>query len=624
MVVLMAVFTASASAALPANGTFEGSGSGSLSNWKGTNATLSLVAGHDGNWAARASLSAAATSYSLVASPRPVTSTVKDAVYSSTAWVRSQTPGKSVCLKLAEYNSSGSTVGQAQNCLTTTAGWQQFPTVQYTAAASGDSLAILFTQGQAVAGNSFDIDTVELTVTGDGAPPPGAGVCTTKKVLTTTSTLCITAIKPENGTPVFPSPGQTVNVSGNTLVTATITYSPGSTPAGETRGCGGERLTPSGCMTFYVNGVYTLTRLYYNSQDSTADAKTSTYSFVWGTSQYANGGRTLSAQINNNGTAVQTNVPVQISNGSPGVFHSPIPNNGRLPSFVQGGQTGGFTVVALGDGPAGSTQTAAVANLVHSWNPDMLMYLGDVYQRGMKDEFMNFYDPLYGADWAKTVPTIGNHEYKQVTDGSGYFWYWNYPKNSPTVAGGGGGWYSLNAAGWHIINLNSNVGMTLSNPATEQGTWLQSDLAADKAARPPSGKPCTLAFWHAARFSDISLRKPATSSFWNQLYPYHADVIVNAHSHVYERWTNLSNSGGKATTTNGIPAGITEFVSGTGGNVLAQSWQTNNPNSDFRQNTQWGALKLTLYPNRAHFEYWTAKTGANTSTLLDSGDILCH
>ena len=90
MVVLMAVFTASASAALPANGTFEGSGSGSLANWKGTNAALSLVAGHDGNWAARASLSAAATSYSLVASPRPVASTVKDAVYSSTAWVRSR------------------------------------------------------------------------------------------------------------------------------------------------------------------------------------------------------------------------------------------------------------------------------------------------------------------------------------------------------------------------------------------------------------------------------------------------------------------------------------------------------------------------------------------------------
>ena len=113
-------------------------------------------------------------------------------------------------------------------------------------------------------------------------------------------------------------------------------------------------------MTFYVNGVYTLTRLYYNSQDSTADAKTSTYSFVWrARPKYANGGRTLSAQINSNGTAVQTNVPVQISNGSPGVFHSPIPNNGRLLSFVQGGQTGGFTVVALGDGPSGSTQTAA-------------------------------------------------------------------------------------------------------------------------------------------------------------------------------------------------------------------------------------------------------------------------
>ena len=50
------------------------------------------------------------------------------------------------------------------------------------------------------------------------------------------------------------------------------------------------------------------------------------------------------------------------------------------------------------------------------------------------------------------------------------------------------------------------------DPPSPQGTW----LAADLAARPGvaarwSDHPCTLAFLHAARFSDISLRKPSTS-----------------------------------------------------------------------------------------------------------------
>ena len=54
--------------------------------------------------------------------------------------------------------------------------------------------------------------------------------------------------------------------------------------------------------------------------------------------------------------------------------------------------------------------------MVHSWNPDMIMYLGDVYQRGMPDEFMNFYNPLYGPDAYRTITTVGNHEYKQLTD----------------------------------------------------------------------------------------------------------------------------------------------------------------------------------------------------------------
>ena len=210
--------------------------------------------------------------------------------------------------------------------------------------------------------------------------------------------------------------------------------------------------------------------------------------------EHRSGSQTLAANIQLDGTTISANVPVIISNAVPGSFPSPIQNNGLLPIFSK--TTFPFTVAALGDGPSGSTQTKAVATMVNSWNPDMLMYLGDVYQRGMPDEFMNFYNPIYGSDAGKTISTIGNHEYKQLTDGSGYFWYWNFPNGSPTKPAGGqpgggtggGSWYSLDVGGpsenaWHLISLNSNVPMTI-NPPTPQGQWLQQDLAADLAARP--------------------------------------------------------------------------------------------------------------------------------------------
>jgi hypothetical protein len=433
----------------------------------------------------------------------------------------------------------------------------------------------------------------------------------------TVGKVCVTSITPQGGTAVSPQPGVPVTVIGNTRVTATVTYSPAALPAGEVRGCAGQRLTPSGCLSWLVDGGYTLTQLY-----STSGVQGNrTYSWTWGTSQYQNTAagktRTLAAQIQLDGAVVSANVPVVIANAVPGSFPSPIQNNGLLPIFSQSTP---FTVAAFGDGPSGSPQTQYVANLVHSWNPNMLMYLGDVYQRGMPDEFANFYNPIYGSDAPITAPTVGNHEYKQLTNGQGYFWYWNFPNGSPTRSGGGGSWYSLNAGDWHIISLNSNVGMSL-NPPTPQGLWLKQDLAADLAARPKAGDPCTLAFWHAPRFSDISLRKPSTVAFWNQLYPYGADIIINAHSHVYERWQPLNNSGQVTTQA----SGMTQFVVGTGGNVLAQQWNTNDSRSAIRENTHWGALKLTLYPDHAAYQFWEVN-GSNpaNATLFDAGTVNCR
>jgi hypothetical protein len=251
----------------------------------------------------------------------------------------------------------------------------------------------------------------------------------------------------------------------------------------------------------------------------------------------------------------------------------------------------------------------------------MLMYLGDVYQRGSEEEFLNFYNPIFGQLSHITAATPGNHEYKQYPTAAPYFWYWNYPNSGPTQPNGGGQYYSFNAGGWHIISLDANI--LPSNLAdftsTPQGQWLINDLK----THPNSQYKCTLAFWHQERFSDISLRLPSTSVFWNQLYAANADIIVNAHAHTYERWRPL-NPAGQIDPLRGIR----QFVVGTGGNVLAQNWQTQDSRSAFRTNTNWGALKLTLYPGFAQYAYYSPANDnmatPNASIPLDAGTIPCH
>ena len=85
-----------------------------------------------------------------------------------------------------------------------------------------------------------------------------------------------------------------------------------------------------------------------------------------------------------------------------------------------------------------------MVNLISSWNPNLFLYLGDVYENGRPMEFDNWYGKpgaagTYGQFHSITDPAIGNHEYVG-SDISGYEWYWN---NVPH-------YYSYDAGGWHF------------------------------------------------------------------------------------------------------------------------------------------------------------------------------
>jgi len=417
-------------------------------------------------------------------------------------------------------------------------------------------------------------------------------------------------------------------VAGDQLIEATLHWDPPAAQPGDVRGCSGQRKTPSGCVSWTVNGQYLLTHLYdtpLNSDD---------YRFTWHTGCVPqktatgggicvprNGAATLTAQIMLNGKTLTVSVPVDIENTLPAPIVSPnVWNDGLIPTFKQ---TPPFVIAATGDGAAGAIMGNKVQQMMAGWNPDMLMYLGDVYQRGSLEEFVNFYDPVFGQQSHITVPTPGNHEHKEYKDGAFYFWYWNYPNSGPTKAGGGGQYYSFNAGGWHIISLDANIlppkDQLSTFSTTPQGEWLKADLAANTFR-------CTLAFWHQERFSDISLRLPQTSVFWNALYAKNVDLIVNAHAHSYERWRPLNPAGNLDAAR-----GITQFVVGTGGNVLAEQWQTQDSRSAFRKNTYWGALKLTLRPGYAQYAFYSPQKnttgepiGNDPTVPLDMGTVPCH
>jgi len=160
MALVPAVSVAAATNLLP-NGTFDG---GTTSGWKGTNATLSVVSpgfGGSGD-AAKVAVSGTATSYAMYAAPKPATNVAQGAQLQGTGEVLGVS-GKSLCLLLQEYTLGGSLVQTAKQCVTANGSWQAIGPATLTDENAGDSVGFRIRQTAAVAGNSFEADSLSLT-----------------------------------------------------------------------------------------------------------------------------------------------------------------------------------------------------------------------------------------------------------------------------------------------------------------------------------------------------------------------------------------------------------------------------------------------------------------------------
>ncbi len=323
------------------------------------------------------------------------------------------------------------------------------------------------------------------------------------------------------------------------------------------------------------------------------------YEFKLPSARFVDGPRRLSVRAEMRDDFVTDPPSSIILNFNNGVTTLPVNTRQFKPYVPQITSGRPLIVAAVGDGASG--ETPEVADLIALWNPDMFLYLGDVYEKGTYTEFYNWYG-VAGAFFSKfqriTNPIIGNHEYEPGVTPA-YYDYWN---NVPDF-------YSFDAGGWHFISLNSTSQFNQRRPGTRQYNWLQQDRAVRRGL-------CTLVYWHHPRFSiGPQDDTPAMDDIWRLLALTGVEVALTGNDHNYQRWVSLDANG------NPHAEGITQFVAGMGGHGIrnfvredervASGYDT--PSEAF------GALRLEMYPDSLDYQYVNIE-----GKVLDSGEIVCH
>lgn len=369
--------------------------------------------------------------------------------------------------------------------------------------------------------------------------------------------VCLTAPGPESAITSDPTISATATVSDPTITVLSITFS--------------------------LNGRNVLTDF---------DPE---YEFELPISNWVDGSYNLSATVSlsdkTKTDAVATRVIFRSGTESPPVTDTTFkPTPGRA-----AGAGEPFVLAAVGDGAGGSPESAAVTDEISSWNPNLFLYLGDVYNGGRVSEFANWYAPdtYFGRFRDITDPTIGNHEYGGSAGPEGYLQYWGNPPH----------YYSVDTAGWHLISLDSNPKFNESNPASEQMQWLLKDLEASKSS-------CTLVFYHHPRFNVGShVDAPELQDLWNLLAQHHVTLVLTGHDHNYQRWDALDGNGTPS------PQGVTSVVVGTGGQTEYPVTH-DDPRLAAPARVDPGAMRLELNPHGAAMQFITTDGIVRDSTVV--------
>jgi hypothetical protein len=261
------------------------------------------------------------------------------------------------------------------------------------------------------------------------------------------------------------------------------------------------------------------------------------------------------------------------------------------------------------------TGDEATAALLDQFPSSIVFTLGDnAYESGTLAEFNNCYEPTWGRAKARTRPTLGDHDYADGgnPNATGYMTYFQQ-QLAPFGASAtdpNRGYYSYDLGSWHVIAVNAICGGAASGcNRAAQITWLQNDLAAHS-------NTCTVALVSAPRYSSGSVHgnNAEVQDFWSALANGGADLYLSGDDHDYERFAPMDAQGAYS------PQGMREIVVGTGGRSHYPFSNTVVLNSETRNDSTYGILRLVLRSGGYDWEF-VPEAGA---TFIDSGSSSCH
>lgn len=256
---------------------------------------------------------------------------------------------------------------------------------------------------------------------------------------------------------------------------------------------------------------------------------------------------------------------------------TPTPEPTSIPPLV-------FAVI--GDFGTGGPGEAAVSELVKSWQPELIITVGDNnYPSGEAEtiddhigqfyhEFIHPYQGEYGpgADINRFFPTLGNHDW-QTDNAQPYLDYFTLPGNER--------YCDFVWGPVHFFALDGDEKEPDGNGRQSiQAEWLQAQLAA-------STSPWKLVYFHHAPYSS-----GRHGSYQRMRWPFAewgASAVLTGHDHTYERLE-----------VDGIPY----FVNGLGGDTI-YNFNDPLPGSVVRYNRDLGAMRVTATETTLTFEFIT-------------------
>jgi calcineurin-like phosphoesterase family protein len=272
---------------------------------------------------------------------------------------------------------------------------------------------------------------------------------------------------------------------------------------------------------------------------------------------------------------------------------SPTPPDGHDPP--PGSQTA--VLVGAGDiGLCGSAGALATGRLVEATLGEVFL-AGDIaYPNGSAQAFRECFEPYWGLASDRWRPVPGNHEYESP-NAAPYFTFFG-----PTAGPPGLGYYRFVAGEWLVLMLNSNID---ASATSAQYQFVRESF---------QGRPfrCQMAIWHHPLYSSgPNGPHPHMKPIYQLLFEQGVDVVVNAHDHLYERFSRQDADGRQ------VENGIRQFIVGTGGATLTRAMRA-TPNSAIVLST-YGIMRFTLRADSYDWEFLET-----AGSLGDNGSTPCH